>query len=105
MAQSSRDVESNKVDRTHELERLLSGKFSNLWSAVQGRGGKHVDRVYFRLGDGGVWTCVVKCLDTDSPEPLVVFGQGATLAGSLAAADKSISQGKWRVDRPWTGGT
>lgn len=98
---------TDKQVRTQEptsgdlIREVLRKRCSNLYAHLFAARDNPVDAVSFKRGDGGVWLCVVKRLNTASGEREVVFGHGADLAEALVGANKLIAANKWVTDKPW----
>jgi len=100
-------VPTDKSVRTSEespalaIRAVLRARISNLYGHIFSPRDNPCDGVSLRRGDGGVWLCVVKRLNTSTGEREVVFGHGADFAEALVGANKLIAAGKWVIDKPW----
>lgn len=55
----------------------------------------------FKRRDDGTTLAIAKGYGPDGG-PVVCFGAGYGLLGSLLAVDRAIQGGNWRVDKPWS---
>jgi hypothetical protein len=92
----------DKLDAGERIDRELSQSCSNLWGAIRDVRSSGLYALYLRRKQGGVWTAVAKRASPDDPAAYVAFGAGTTPGKALAALNKSIMQGHWKKDMPWS---
>lgn len=105
-APGSKKHDDGSVNASTALEQAISGLSSNLWGAIRATEdtGGLVHLSLKRDPDGG-WFAVAKRLSPEDGEPQVLFADGDSFVGTLANMGRAISKGKWKVDKPWRGGS
>lgn len=98
---TAKEVESDKVSAGYAIRQVLRQRCSNLYAHLFTATDNPADAVSFKRGDGGIWLCVVKRVNTSTGEREVIFGHGVDLAESLVGANKLVAAGKWVTDKPW----
>jgi len=89
-----------KVERVERLEKYYAENLSNLFYTIE-RGADQCLEVRIKIKPGGEWMGLVK--RDGYPLGTICFSYGETFFECLDGLNVSVSQEKWREDKPWKG--